>query len=384
MATPTRFPVGLNTFPPRHILNTYPVSPSPRQVAVQEDFLPYRAGDYTITTAVAGTVTTFPQLTGAVKLATSANATDTIYAFRLGAGFQLMPLNQAWYNTRFAYPRSVLNTNDTNIYLGGWFDAATLSASNNGIYFFKPSGGTAVNLIIKKAGTTTTFQNIADVSLPSGLFGDTNAVNGTLTATIAGNAFTAVSVATAGAGYQTSPLVLTTTTAGGTTGSTPVIVGLGSTGLSSTNPQVPIQSTQLPYGSLYAPYIATPGSGFTNGGPLTTLLEVEPVLDLSFYYNGKDTLYVGVNGRVVMTIGPAGQTAFAAGATINVATAAGGPSFAPTTQLTTSIAPVQPTAGSAYNILPTTLLNTGFGVANTSANIRTMYELEYYSAVELN
>jgi hypothetical protein len=383
MANAVRFPRGLSTFAPRHVLNNFPIATSPSQITLTEDFIPYRgATDYTVTTAVAGTIATFAQLSGAIKLATSASATDTIYAMRLGAAYQFMPLNQLWFNMRVAYPRSVANSNDTNVYLG-LFNNAVPTAATDGVYFLKPSGGTAVNFIVKKAGTTTTFQNVADLGIPSGLFGDTNSTNGTLTAVVAGNAFTGISVTTPGAGYQVSPLVLSTTTSG-VAGNVPVMVGLGSSATSQTNPQFPIQTTALPYGSLYAPFVTIPGSGYTNSAGSAAYLEVEPFIDLSFYYNGKDTLYVGVNGRAVMSIGPGGVGTAAAGGTINVATATGTPSFFSTAQLTTAVAPVQPIAGSAYNLVPQLPLNIAFGFANTSVNVRNFYVDEYSVAVEMN
>lgn len=386
MANPVRFPAGLSTFPPRSTLGTYPVGTSPRQIAITDDFIPYRAGDYTVTTAVSGTVTSFPWLSGAVKLATSASATDTIYLARSGAAFQPVLGNQMWIDTKLVYPRSVLNANDTTL-LAGVFDTATPATAQNGIYFTKPSGGTAVHFVIKKAGVTTTFQNIADLSLPSGLYGDANSVNGVLSSTISGTSFSGVTIATPGSGYQTMPLVLSTATAGGTTGSVPVLVQLGSTAFGTANNAAPVQSTGLPYGSLAIPYVANPGTGFTNAGPLTTLLEAEALIDLQVWIDAKGVLYVGVNGRTVMkidgTVQGIGVIGFAPGATVNVATQSA-PSFYCSTQLSTAVAPFQPPIGNAFNALPMIPMQYGFGFANTTANIRTMYLMEYNVAVELN
>ena len=382
MANPVRFPKGLSTFAPRSILGSYPIATSPTQVAITDDFIPYRAGDYTVSTT-AGTVTTFNWASGAVKMATSASATDTIYLSRLGAAFQAIQGNQFWMDFKLCYPRTVNNANDTNIYFG-WFDNAIPTAANNGIYFIKPTGGTTVNFVIKKAGTATTFQNIADMSLPSGLYGDTNSVNGVLSSTVAGTAFTGVTVSTAGSGYQNAPLVLSTTTSG-VAGNVPVYVQLGSTGLSTTNPQFPIQSTGLPYGSLSQPYIINPGAVYTNAGPVTTYLEAEAINDYQVYFDGKGSLYVGVNGRIVLSIvGTAvsqGVVGVAAGATVNAATAVS-PSFYSTTQLTTGVAPFQPPVGSPINLLPLLPLNIGVGFANTTANVRNLYVMEYNAAVE--
>ena len=385
MATPTRFPQGLSTFAPRSVLGTYPIGTSPRQIAITEDFIPYRATDYVVTTAVAGTVVTFPFLSGAVKLATSASATDTVYLQQNGAAFQFINGNQAWADFKVSYPLSVLNSNDTNIYLG-WFDTANPSLAANAIYFFKPSGGTSVNFIIKKAGVTTTFQNVADLAKPSGLFGDAASVSGILSATVAATAFSAITVpaTTQGSGYQNAPLVLSTITSG-VAGNVPVFVQLGSSSFSG-NPSVPTQSSALPYGNLFAPYIVAPGAVYTNAGPVTTYLEVEPIIDLMFWFDGRGKLTVGVNGRQVMAIegtpSAQGVVGIAAGGTSNVATA--GPSYFSTTQLTTLVAPFQPPIGSPINLLPQVPLNLGFGFSNTSVNIRTFYVMEYNAAIELN
>lgn len=387
MATrPVRYSSGLTTFPPRHVMQTYPVVPLASQVSVVDDFIPYRSGDYTVSTAVAGTATTFGALAGMVKLATSASATDTIYLMRLGAGWQILPGNQAWCDTRICYPRSVANANDTNIYWG-LFDNAVPTAAANGLYFIKPTGGTAVHFVIKKNNTTTTFQNIIDLALPSGVFGDTNSVNGTLTAVVAGNALTGISVATAGAGYQLSPLCLTTT-ASGSAGNNWVSCALGATAYTTGNPSTPFSTTALPYSSLFAPYVTNAGSGLTNTAGATTYIEVEPILNCSWWYDGKGTLFVGVNGRVVLTIGSSAQsllspTGVAAGATVNVSTAIS-PAFYSTTQLSTTLAPFQPATGAAYNLMPQVSMNYAMGFANTTANIRSLYVDEYNVAVEIN
>lgn len=384
MAKPVRYPSGVSTFPPRHLLSTFPSVMTPVQVGVGDDFLPYRAAGYNVTTAVAGTVANFGVLGGGVKMATSASATDTIYLARGGPAFQFTPLNQVWCDTRLAYPRTVLNANDTNIYWG-LFDNAVPTSANNGVYFFSPAGGTAVHFVIKKAGTVTTFQNVGDLALPSGLYGDTASVNGTLNATISGTAFSAISVATPGSGYEWQPLVLTTATSG-TAGNNVASVGLGSTAyVNGSNPQAPVQSTQLPYSSLYAPMLTDPSTGYTNGTG-TNLLEVVPFLNYHFWYDGRGTIYVGVNGRVVMSLGGnavgQGVNPVAAGATINLATSSAD-SFSSAAQLSTSVSPVQPAIGSAMNMLPLTQLRYGIGFANTTANIRSIYVCEYMVAEEI-
>lgn len=389
---PVRYPQGVSTFPPKHVLSTYPSVPTNTQVVIEEDFLPYSAGNYALTTAVAGTVAAFSTLAGAVKMATSANAGDTMFIARGGSGFQMTLQNQLWCDTRLSYPRTVLNANDTNIYWG-LFDTVSPLTAANGIYFVKPAGGTAVHFVIKKAGVATTFQNIGDISLPSGLYNDANSVNATLSATIAGGAFSALAVATPGAGYEWQPLILSTATSG-VAGNAVATTLLGSTANTQSNPAVPVQSTGLPYASVAGVTLTNPGSGYTNQGPVTTVVEVEAMLNYQFWYNGKDSLYVGVNGRIVMSIvggvgtsgGPGGNigvVGVAPGTTVNVATSIS-PSFYSTTQLSASVASPQPPVGNPINMVPLIPMNYAVGLANTTANIRTLYVDEFNVGVEIN
>ena len=380
MATPVRFPAGLSTFPRRSTLNTFPLATSPSLIAQIEDFMGYDVDDFTVT-QTNGTVAAIGATGAVIKLSTSGGgATDKVMLARNTQAVQFIQGAQVWFSQRVAYPRTVGNTNDTNIYMG-IFDNADPTAASNGIYFLKPTGGTFVNFIIKTAAGTTTFQHVADLARPSGLYGDLNSTNGTLTAVVAGNAFTGISVATAGAGYMVPPLCLATSTSGGTAGNIPVTCGLASTSYNVGNPIMPIYTTGLRYESLYSPVVAVPGSGYTNTTGATTYIEIEPWIDLQFYFDGKSTLAVGVNGRTVMTIGAAGQSSVAAGGTIDLATV-GFNSFASTTQLSTAICPVQPVTGSVYNLVPLVPMGIAAGFANTSANARAFYLKEFALAVE--
>lgn len=384
MANPTRFPKGLSTFPGRHTLNSYPIATSPSQIAFSEDFIPYRAADYQVT-QTNGTVTSLNFNSGAIKLATTGTtAADTIQITRNGGGalttgmpYSFVPGCQLWFNARVAYPRTVLNANDTAINVG--LNNAISGIGTNAIYFSKPSGGTAINLVIRQNGTSTTFSNIGDYALPSGLFGDAQALNGVLSATIAGNAFTGVTVATPGSGYMVAPLVLSTATSG-VAGNIPVWAGLGSASFAA-NTGAPVLSTAMPYASLFAPFINNPGSGYTNAGPLTTLLEVEPFLDLSIYWDGKNTLFIGINGRTVLTIGALGITPVLNGATVNNSTQASSSYFA-STALSAGVSPVTQLLGSAIGMLPQQQMAATALVTNTTANARSFYVSELDLAVE--
>ena len=176
-----------------------------------------------------------------------------------------------------------------------------------------------------------------------------------------------------------APLVLSTATSG-VAGNIPVWAGLGSASFAA-NTGAPVLSTGLPYASVFAPFLYNPGSGYTNAGPVTTYLEVEPWLDLSIYWDGKGTVFIGINGRTVMTVGTQGVTPVLNGATTNVFTTVG-ESFYASTSLTSSVMPVTQLGGSALGMLPQSPLAAFMSVTNTTANARSFYASEFDLAVE--
>lgn len=379
MARPVRFS-AMSFAPARSVMNTLPAFSNPAQVIKTDDFNPYRSGDYTVT-AVNGTATQAAWNTAGVVLATpGTSATDSIYL--AGQSYHLvMPGNQLWFDAKIAN-RQV--SNDYNLYCG-LFDNVNPASATNGIYFLKPSGGTTLNFVIKKAGTTTTFQNVGDLARPSGQTSvqDPNGSVGILTATQSGGIYNSIVVTTPGAGYQVAPLVLAT----GTAGSGAQLycqIGATSYGVQSFAQATLPSSTGIPYGSLVAPYITSGGSSYTSSS-----VEVDPILDLQFYFDGKGRLIVGINGRQVMAIGGSavevGPYPVTPGSTYNLSTTGVGPNFSTVgTQLTTALAPFQPPIGSFYNIAPQVLLQFATGILNTTANPRSMYMFEYNVGEELN
>lgn len=352
MANPTRFTSGISTFLPKSALNTWPSVITPQQVTVLNEFIPYRAGDWTVT-QTNGTVTTLPWANGGVTMATTGTtAADKIVAGLVnGNAFQIVNGNQTWANINIAFP---IGSIDVNAY-AGFSNNVDITAATDGIYFLKPAGGTLVNLVIKKATVTTTITGVADLAKPSGIAGDTSSVAGTLTATQSGGLYNSIAVGTPGSGYAIAPYVAATG-ATGTGASGNVTLGAA--------------------GSINGAYVTAPGASYT-----TALFTVTPWINLSIYWDGKDGLTIGVNGKKVVGISSNGATAIAAGATVAAST---GPSFTSSTQISTLLAPVQPKAGSAFNILPLVPLTASIGFTNTTANARSMIVDAVNVANELN
>lgn len=380
MAAPVRFK-AMSVMPARSVINTFPAVTNPFQITKTDDFMPYRAGDYTVT-QTNGSAASFAWNGGAVQLSTTGGtAADAIYLALPTLSMQVVPGNQLWMDTKLAIRAT---STDTTMYCG-FFDNVNPASASNGIYFIKPSGGTTINFVVKKAGTTTTFQNVGDLARPSGLTAvqDPNASVGVLTATQSGGLYNSIVVTTPGAGYQCAPIVFATGATGSGAG---LYCQIGSTayGVQSFAQASLPSSTGIPYGSLVAPYITAPGSAYT-----TALNEVAALIDLQFYFDAKGRIIVGVNGRQVMAIGGSavetGPYNVTPGQTYNLSTAGVGPDFSTTgTQLTTALAPFQPAVGSFYNMSPQVQLQYAVGFLNSTANARSMVVDEYNIGTELN
>lgn len=388
MAKPIRYPAGISAHPQRSVLNSYPDLNNQFQTLKYEPFVPYRAGDYTLT-QTGGTASAAVWNTGGVILNAAASASD--YAFLAGSqAYQILPGNQLWFNERVALRTAA----GTYAFYAGLFDNVNPTAATNGIYFVKPTGSAQLNFVVLKASTATTFSNIGNLASPSGLttLQDPYATTGVISTTGSGGNYTSISVTTPGAGYAYAPLILAT---GATGANAQLYCQLGSsvtTNFNSFAQATLPTSTGLPYGSLVQPYITNAG----NSTYTTYTNEIDPIIDLQFYWDGKGRILVGINGRQVMAIGtdPADASSFSSlgglysiipGSTYNLATSGVGPNFAPTsTTLSTSIAPFQPTVGSFYVMSPQIPLLWASGQTNTAATASNVYLFEYDISVEIN
>lgn len=483
-STPARFSAGINTFPFAHAMRTFPVVTTQFQINKGDDFIPFRTSDYTATgTGTGAAQAAFGWNGGAVKLTAGSTLTQKSF-LALGANsLQVIPGNQLWHDVRVGVSALATQSNPTTdaVIFCGLFDNADPTLALNGIYFQKPSGGSAVNFVVMKggiaapvqaapstattggtiaantyylvvtaltatgetvrsneqsqvttgatstitvnwaavpgaasyrvylgtaagvettyfavaggatitttltsatgtagsppatntSGTITTFQNVGDFGLPSGIYGDPGSSNGSLTFNTTGTTFTSVVVGAAGGGYRVAPLVNLTGTAG-SGGQAICQLGQGA-GLAGSD-------SQMASSALYAPYITAPGSGYTAG---TLGADIIPWINLQFYYDGKGRLLVAMNGRAVMALDAVGVLTAAPGATYNVATAANASySFAGTT-LSAGVAPIQPRPGDPYVALPQVPLQLAFGLYGTAANNRALYVEEINVGTEL-
>lgn len=340
LKTPVRYPSSIATDAPGTTMQDFPMVPNKDQFSMQVPALPYRGTtDFTVTTAGSATAQAVAGLGGTVSLTTTNLANDAVTLVWKPQALQIIPGNRSWLAANIAGSTTVAPAITANIFLG-WLNASTFAAATAGVYLQKAAASTALNLVIKNGGTTTTFTNVADLAKPSGIYGDTTSSVGSLAFNTTGTTFTNVTVATPGAGYARAPIIKAT----GTGGSAAQVY------------------CQLGSGSLYAPYITAAGSGYTAN---TLGAEVNHVINLSMFYDGKGTLFFGINGKTVLSIGPKGATSVTAGATVANASFN---SYTVTNQLSTGVAPVQPATGAFENIAPLVPMFAGAGIVNPAAS----------------
>ena len=340
----TRYPGGINTELYRSAIASIPDLPSPTQYTFgNPDFVPYLATQWT-TTQTNGTAAAYAWNTGVVKLSTTGgSATDAIYLTSLMQCEQFRANNRNWFSVAIAIP----STSATDItFRAGFSDTVNPASATNGILFVKAATGTSVDLQVIKGGVTTTFQKVADLARPSGLFGDTTSTVGTMTANATGTTLTALTVATTGAGYQQDPLVVINGTAGS-----------GATG-----------RVELGSAALYNAVVTSAGSGYTAG---TFTAEIDHFIQLCFSYDARGTLFVGVGNNIVMSVGRQGSISVAAGGTVDTSVS-GADSYVVSTQLASGMTYL-PVAGDFMNMAPLVNMYPAVGYVGTTANARALY-----------
>lgn len=404
MVAPTRFPSGISTFKTNHVLSTFPQLPAQNQTsAVTMEMAPYVGAFYTVTntTATIGTgiynaaaSALIPGFNGGVLslavttaaggkagVALTGNATT-------GMPIQFIPGQQVWFNAQVALNKALIGYYATGAGSLSAGDATTLArfglmdnsdptgTITNGVYFELPGTkntvASAINLVIKNTGltgatVTTTINNVADLARPSGIFGDTSSYGGDpaaiLTTAGSSNKYTSVVVAQPGSGYVVAPLVRTT----GASAASPYAGLYCALGSQAAQNSLPGNMGNSSGSYLYAPYIThVGGTGYT-----TFTNEVNHWIDLSLYYNGKGSLFVGINGRLVATLGiiqnqgvGSNVTNLAAGGTATT----GNQFYVTNTSMTSSIAPVTPAPGTFDLIMPMAPLCAAAGYSlNTNA-----------------
>lgn len=180
MATsPVRMPAGINnvnyTVSPlgaagesnyngarnSHPLFMFPQQDPFRLVYNGTDFCDVPNAASYVTTVVGTGAATYPTAIGGIlQLTTSAGATDSVAWQHSSADMAYSPTQQGWFHT-------LLTPSDATAaeYIIGMLNSTTTPGSaTDGIYFHKPSGATAIDLVFKNASVVTTIANIGNMA----------------------------------------------------------------------------------------------------------------------------------------------------------------------------------------------------------------------------
>ena len=157
----TRFPNGLTNvgedspfadlaMPAPTLFHTY-----------MEDFDYYTAGDWTVTETDAGATQALADGDGGLLLITNTAADNDLVALqKKGNSFTFSSGKRLFFEARF----KVSDATQSDLVMGLQVTDATPLAVANGVFFIKNDGAATVNLVLTKAGTSTTNSSVATMA----------------------------------------------------------------------------------------------------------------------------------------------------------------------------------------------------------------------------
>ena len=173
----TRFPNGLTNvgedspfadlaMPAPTLFHTY-----------MEDFDYYTAGDWTVTETDAGATQALADGDGGLLLITNTAADNDLVALqKKGNSFTFSSGKRLFFEARF----KVSDATQSDLVMGLQVTDTTPLAVANGVFFIKNDGAATVNLVLTKAGTSTTNSSVAtmanDTFIRLGFFYDGSAM----------------------------------------------------------------------------------------------------------------------------------------------------------------------------------------------------------------
>jgi len=120
------------------------------------DFNTYLASDWTVTVVGSGTSAVTPFDGGALLSTTSGASGDSLYYQLAAAGFKLGSAVTPPKDTFFKFSGVLSDVVASTFYAGFIITSATPLAATDGLYIYKANGSSALSLVSKIAGVTTT------------------------------------------------------------------------------------------------------------------------------------------------------------------------------------------------------------------------------------
>lgn len=151
MPVPVRYPSGVATSPPKFLYGNFPAPTPPRVAQYFNDFSTYAAGDWTVT-ASTGTTALTSGAGGKIIQSTAASNNDVQANEQVTTSWQFIAGAQLWFNINVA-----LSDATSSLFLAGLANTFATMAPTDGVYFSKAAASTTLNLIVRKASTSTTI-----------------------------------------------------------------------------------------------------------------------------------------------------------------------------------------------------------------------------------
>jgi hypothetical protein len=149
----TRMPKGLTNADSRQIMGAAGTPDPTWSQMYCEDFNTFAPGDYTNTTVGTGTATLIPWDGGAIALATSAGAADSVYLQLVSASYK----NTAGRAMFFKFKGQLSEVINCVFHAGLMATDTTPQDDPNGIYIRKPTGAATLQLVITVGGVPAVY-----------------------------------------------------------------------------------------------------------------------------------------------------------------------------------------------------------------------------------
>ncbi len=160
---PTRFPGGLNTTRPHRAMAMQGQPDPSRFITDYDDFLTYLATNWAITLVGAGgTKALIAGNGGLLSVANSAAGIDSTYYQRPVGSFLMVANKRTFFKARFSVDDATL----ADIQFGLIGIDTTPADATDGIFFRKAAGSTAIQVFVRKDGTTgsSTIANVGTMT----------------------------------------------------------------------------------------------------------------------------------------------------------------------------------------------------------------------------
>lgn len=150
---PVRYPSGVSTSAPNYVYSNFPEATPPRLNEYFTDFNNYVAGDWTVTTAGAGTTALSDGNGGLLTVTTDAGGTAVQGNELVAKSFKFTSGSQMWFSINVNFGANATQ----NAFMAGVSNTFAALTPTDGVYFSKAAASTTMQAIVRGSSTSTTM-----------------------------------------------------------------------------------------------------------------------------------------------------------------------------------------------------------------------------------